>query len=106
MKKTLLWIFAVLLFMVGNIAWANYRAVDVYVCHESVFLAELQAKVSVSRSKLAVVSECRCEGVDRSFKSEVDQEPMEIQGIQVKQTDCDDDGALVYSCICYGKDTY
>jgi hypothetical protein len=106
MKKTLLWIAVVLIFLTGSIALANYRVVDVYVCHESVTLAELQAKVSVSRSKLAVVSGCRCEGVNRSFKSEVDQEPMEIQGIQVKQTDCDDEGALVYSCICYGRDTY
>jgi hypothetical protein len=73
--------------------------VDVYTCSGGILLAELQAKVSVSRRLLDTVSFCRCDGIDLSFKTEVKDETCNDEKLQKQEQG-------VYICSCIGKQLY
>ena len=72
----------------------SFQVVDVYVCEESITMAEMLARAAVSRKELYVVSYCSCQGVDSSLKD------------KVTKTTCDAERNMVYACMCIGRSQY
>jgi len=72
----------------------NYQVADVYVCDQSLMMAEMQAMTRVSRQELYVVSYCNCMGFDRELKTEV------------RNSSCEPPKDSVYLCTCIGKSGY
>ena len=73
---------------------SSYQFVDIYVCESDVPLAELTAKVKVSRKELLVVSFCTCEGVAHGVRS------------SLANMKCAPPEDTVYSCYCIGRNHY
>lgn len=72
----------------------NYQVADIYVCDQSLMMANLQAMTKVSRQALYVVSYCDCIGFDKEMKSEV------------RNDTCEPPKDSVYLCTCIGRSGY
>ncbi len=97
MKGMLLSITGFMLLMTAVLygaAKAQYQIVDVYICEQSPMMAEMTAKVTVSRKDLYTVSYCTCLGLNPGMKSEVTRVP------------CEPPKDRVYTCTCIGKNHY
>jgi hypothetical protein len=98
MKRLIIFATAVLVVISSGVLYSGkmslYQVVELFICEQEVVLAEMLAKVSVSRQELVTVSYCTCEGVDPSLKK------------FVKKTKCDPPKDLVYDCTCIGKTHY
>ena len=94
MKKILIPAFF-MLFIITGFLYSAVQVVEIYVCEEEHMLAELKAKVSVSRKELTRVSYCSCQGVHQSLKTEVKD-----------KTTCEPPGNLIYACVCIGTPGY
>jgi len=73
---------------------SSYQMVGVYVCEEGILMAEIAAKVKVSRKQLLTVSYCTCEGVSMA------------EEINMADKKCDPQKNSIYSCSCIGRNNY
>ncbi len=94
MKKILFLTILIFVLFLSGVLYSKLQIVNVYVCEETLFMAELTAKVTVSRKELYSVSYCECQGIHPSMKSEV------------KKMNCEPPKNNVYTCICAGKASY
>lgn len=97
MKRIFIVFSAVVLVLAAGIVYGtgrNYQLADVYVCDQSIVMAELQAMTKVSRQDLYVVSYCNCMGFDNDLKSEV------------RDDKCEPPKDSVFLCSCVGKSHY
>ena len=78
----------------GFIKKGSYQFVDLYLCESDAPMAELAAKVKVSRKELLVVSFCSCEGVAHGVRS------------SLANMTCAPPKDTVYSCYCIGRNHY
>jgi hypothetical protein len=72
----------------------NYQVADIYVCDQSLMMAQMQAMTKMSRQELYVVSYCDCMGFDKELKTEV------------RNDTCAPPKDSVYLCTCIGKSGY
>ncbi len=71
-----------------------YQMVEVYLCEDGIVMAEIAAKVKVSRKQLLTVSYCTCEGLSMG------------EEIGMTEMKCDPQKNSIYSCSCIGRNHY
>lgn len=109
MKKLITAAVLLLILVQGLLAGKNsyQKVIDVYVCHKSLPMAELQARAISSGRALAIVNDCTCHSVHPDFKSEVPKiEKVTIRGFTFDMVTCETPETSVYSCMCTGFESH
>ncbi|MDR3238040.1 MAG: hypothetical protein LBT84_06020 [Spirochaetia bacterium] len=89
-----------------NALLAEYDVAEVYVCADTSYTAEFEAKVLVNHNEITVASYCKCDQLPPENKDKVRKGKWQKQGFEFEYGSCTPPKDKVFRCFCVGKTDY